>query len=179
MRVVFANRTPRPAFEGEGCCQVSFDELLACADIITLHCAAAPETENIIDARTIAAMKDGVRIVNTARGTLIDEQALRDALDCGKVAGAALDVIAVEPMRPECPLLGAPNTVITPHIAWATVEARTRLFAQIAENGAPSSKAGPATWSILRFLDRDRGFGTALGERCVGLGLATFRERML
>lgn len=104
------------------------------SDIITLHCPLFPETENIINKESIAMMKDGAMLINTARGGLIVEQDLADALNQGKLAGAALDVVGREPMEADNPLISAKNIVITPHIAWASVEARERLMGIAVEN---------------------------------------------
>jgi glycerate dehydrogenase len=106
----------------------ALDDLLARADIVSLHCPLTERNQNLVNAATIARMKDGVIVVNTARGGLVDEAALAAALAAGKVAAAAVDVVAAEPIRPDNPLLGAPNVIITPHIAWATLAARTRLM---------------------------------------------------
>lgn len=136
MEVLFANRTRKPQLEGPGVRQVRLDELLRKSDIVSLHVPAAPETERMIDARAIAAMKDGALLVNTARGTLVDEQAVADALRSGKLAGFGADVVSKEPMAPDNPLLGVKdcNVALTPHIAWGTREARARLIAEVAEN---------------------------------------------
>ncbi len=114
------------AHGGEG--QVSLDEVIAQSDVISLHCPLTSENEKFINCDAISRMKDGVMIINTARGQLIDEAALRDALLCGKVSGAAVDVASVEPIRAENPLLGLDNCIITPHIAWAPKESRQRLM---------------------------------------------------
>ncbi|MGN0435598.1 MAG: D-2-hydroxyacid dehydrogenase, partial [Wujia sp.] len=107
---------------------VSLDELLEQSDVITLHCSLTKENEKLINAETIAKMKDGARLINTARGGLVDETALVEALHSGKLAGAALDVISSEPMSKDSPLFGAKNLIVTPHIAWASHEARERLM---------------------------------------------------
>lgn len=107
---------------------VSLDELLSRADIISLHCPMTPQTEKIINAETIAKMKDGVILLNTARGGLIDEQALALALSSGKISGFAADVVSAEPISPQNPLLSAPNAILTPHMAWAPLEARQRII---------------------------------------------------
>ncbi|CAM3343294.1 phosphoglycerate dehydrogenase [Hydrogenibacillus schlegelii] len=112
--------------------KVSFETLLAEADIITLHTPLTDETRNLIDAAAIARMKDGVRIVNCARGGLIDERALYDALVSGKVAGAALDVFAEEPPAGN-PLLDLPNVVVTPHLGASTVEAQELVARDVAQ----------------------------------------------
>lgn len=107
---------------------VTLEELLAQSDVISLHCPLFPSTEGIINKKNIAKMKDGVMIINDSRGPLIIEEDLRDALNSGKVAGAAVDVVSVEPIRMDNPLLSAKNCIITPHIAWAPKESRQRLM---------------------------------------------------
>ena len=114
------------AHGGDG--QVSLDEVLTQSDVISLHCPLTKENEKFINRETIARMKDGAMIINTARGQLIDEEALREALLSGKVCGAAVDVASVEPIRAENPLLGLDSCIITPHIAWAPKESRQRLM---------------------------------------------------
>ena len=113
---------------------VSQEELWEKSDIITLHAPMNPSTERVICKENISKMKDGVIIINVSRGGLVDEEALADALRSGKVAAAAADVMTVEPMKADNPLLTAPNMTITPHIAWASVEARERLINTIADN---------------------------------------------
>ena len=112
--------------------KVDLAELFRRSDFITLHTPLTEKTRNIIDANAIAAMKKGVRIINCARGGLVDEVALRRALDAGHVAGAAFDVFSVEPAR-ENPLFGHPNVVCTPHLGAATMEAQENVALQIAE----------------------------------------------
>jgi len=115
--------------EGRQICKyVTLDELLAKSDVISLHCPITPATEGMINKTNIAKMKDGVIIINTSRGPLIVEQDLADALESGKVMSAAVDVVSVEPIKGGNPLLRAKNCFITPHIAWAPIEARTRLM---------------------------------------------------
>ena len=113
---------------------VSLEMLLAQSDVISLHCPLFPSTEGIIDRETIGKMKDGVILLNDSRGPLIVEQDLADALNCGKVYAAGLDVVSTEPIRPDNPLLGAKNCLITPHIAWAPKESRQRLMDIAVEN---------------------------------------------
>ncbi len=112
--------------------KVDLEDLFRRADIITLHTPLTDKTRNIIDADAIATMKDGVRLINCARGGLIDEQALRDALESGKVAGAGIDVFVEEPAT-ENVLFGAPNLVCTPHLGASTTEAQENVALQVAE----------------------------------------------
>ncbi|MBR6569599.1 MAG: D-2-hydroxyacid dehydrogenase [Clostridia bacterium] len=111
---------------GEG--QVTLEEVIRRSDVISLHCPLTAANAGMINRETISRMKDGVMIINTARGQLIDESALREALLTGKVRGAAVDVASIEPIRADNPLLGLDNCLITPHIAWAAHEARQRLM---------------------------------------------------
>ncbi len=113
---------------------VSMDELYSRSDIISLHCPLTAETEKMINADAIAGMKDGVILINTSRGQLVDEEALRAALDSGKVRAAGLDVVSAEPILPDNPLLGAKNCFLTPHMAWSATEARQRLMDVCVEN---------------------------------------------
>lgn len=113
---------------------VPMDELFAKSDFIFLHCPLFPETEGIINAANIKKMKDGVILVNNSRGPLVVEQDLCEALERGKVACAALDVVSSEPIKKENVLLKAKNCIITPHISWATKEARMRIMQTTADN---------------------------------------------
>ena len=113
---------------------VPLDELIGSSDFIFLHCPLTPETEGLINAARISQMKDGVIIVNNGRGPLIVESDLAAALACGKVGCAAVDVASTEPIRADNPLLHAPNCIITPHISWATKEARERIMQTTADN---------------------------------------------
>ena len=113
---------------------VPLDELIGSSDFIFLHCSLTPETEGLINAARISQMKDGVIIVNNGRGPLIVESDLAAALVCGKVGCAAVDVASTEPIRADNPLLHAPNCIITPHISWATKEARERIMQTTADN---------------------------------------------
>ena len=128
MKVLAYDAFKRPELQSDTCKYVDLDTLLAQSDVISLHCPLFPDTEGIINKDTIAKMKDGVMIINDSRGPLIVEQDLRDALDSGKVAGAALDVVSTEPIQMDNPLLGAKNVILTPHIAWAPKESRQRLM---------------------------------------------------
>ena len=133
VRVLAYSRTERA--EGRALANyVPFDALLREADFIFLHCPLTPETEGIINAANIVKMKDGVILVNNGRGQLIAEADLAAALASGKVACAALDVVSTEPIKADNPLLNAPNCLITPHISWATKEARERIMQTTADN---------------------------------------------
>jgi glycerate dehydrogenase len=110
------------------------DELLAAADVVSLHCPLLPQTRGIINAAALSKMKPSSFLINTSRGPLIVERDLADALNNGRVAGAAVDVLSAEPPPLDNPLLHAKNCVVTPHIAWATREARTRLIELAAAN---------------------------------------------
>jgi len=113
---------------------VDKDELFAKSDIITLHCPLTEDTMEIIRKENIDKMKDKVRIVNVSRGGLVNEADLTDALNSGKILSAGIDVVLKEPMDKDNPLLNAKNITITPHMAWASVDARRRLVTEIAEN---------------------------------------------
>lgn len=107
---------------------VPLDELFAVSDVVVLHCPLFPATEGIVNKASIAKMKDGVIIINNSRGPLIVEQDLTDALNSGKVAAAAVDVVSTEPIKGTNPLLKAKNCIITPHMSWAPKECRKRLM---------------------------------------------------
>ena len=122
---------------------VELDTLYAQADVISLHCNLTPENTGLICKESIEKMKDGVLIVNNARGPLVDEADLAAALNSGKVAGAALDVVSTEPIRADNPLLHAKNCILTPHISWAPKESRQRIMDCTVEN-AKAFLAGSA-----------------------------------
>ncbi len=125
----------RPCAEGLAIGEyVSMDTLLRQADVISLHCPLIPETTGIINRDSIAKMKDGVIILNMARGPLIVEQDLADALNSGKVYGAAMDVVSREPIQENNPLLTARNCFLTPHLAWAAKSCRERIIRITTEN---------------------------------------------
>lgn len=113
---------------------VDLDNLLAQSDVIFLHCPLFPSTEGIINRETIEKMKDGVILINNSRGQLVVEQDLADALNCGKVYAAGLDVVSTEPIREDNPLLKAKNCIITPHISWAAQASRQRIMDITVEN---------------------------------------------
>ena len=113
---------------GQGEPFVPLDELYARSDLVSLHCPLTAENAGMINRETIAKMKDGVILINTARGGLVNDADLRGALLSGKVYAAAADVVTVEPIRADSPLLGLDNMILTPHIAWACYETRQRLM---------------------------------------------------
>ena len=125
----------RPCPEGEAIADyVPLEELLARADVISLNCPLTPQTEGLINRQSIEKMKPGVILINNGRGPLVVEQDLADALNRGRVYAAGLDVVSVEPIRPDNPLLTAKNCIITPHISWAARESRQRLMDIAVEN---------------------------------------------
>jgi glycerate dehydrogenase len=121
-----------PAPEGVVAC--SMEEVLTTSDVVTLHCPLTDETKALINEQSLAKMKPSAYLINTARGPLVDEAALAKHLNEGRIAGAGLDVLTVEPPKAGSPLFGAKNCVITPHVAWASRAARTRLIAKAATN---------------------------------------------
>ncbi|MCB7318247.1 D-2-hydroxyacid dehydrogenase [Lacrimispora sp. 210928-DFI.3.58] len=128
MKVVAFDTHKIDGLESESCRYASLDELFEVSDVISLHCPLFPATQGIINKDNISKMKDGVLIINDSRGPLIVEEDLRDALNSGKVGGAAVDVVSTEPICADNPLLSAKNCIITPHIAWASKESRQRLM---------------------------------------------------
>ena len=118
------------------CTPVGLDEIFQKSDVVSLHCPLTAETERIINAERLGLMKPTAFLINTSRGPLVDEQALADALNGGRLAGAGLDVLSAEPPAPDNPLVSAQNCCITPHVAWATREARARLMAVATDNVA-------------------------------------------
>ena len=104
------------------------DTLISSSDVVSLHCNLTPENTGLINKERIAKMKDGALLINNARGQLIVEQDVADALNSGKLGGAGLDVVYTEPIRSDNPLLSAKNCIITPHISWAPLESRQRIM---------------------------------------------------
>jgi glycerate dehydrogenase len=122
---------------------LSLEELFATADVVSLNCPQTPENGGFVNVALLARMKRSALFLNLARGGLVDESALADALNRGVIAGAGLDVVAVEPMAADNPLLGAANCIITPHIAWASLAARQRLMGIVADNVASFLAGSP------------------------------------
>ena len=131
MRVLVHSRTERA---GEPVRFVGLDELLAESDVVSLHCPLFPETRGLIGQTALARMKHSSILINTARGPIVDEAALADALRRRQIAGAGVDVLSREPAKPDNPLLSAPHCLITPHIAWGASETRIRLLEIAADN---------------------------------------------
>ena len=129
---------------------VDLTRLFSQSDVVSLHCPLTPQTDKLINAERLAMMKHSALLINTSRGSLVDEQALADALNAGRIAGAGLDVLDVEPATSENPLMRAKNCLITPHIAWATKSARARLIATSVDNvraflnGTPQNVVNPS-----------------------------------
>ena len=141
MKVLVSSRTEKKLPEGGWIRWVSREELFAEADVISIHCPLFPETKGMINREAIGLMKRTALVINTARGGCIVEQDLADALNSGRIAGAAVDVVSQEPMKEDNPLLTAKNIIITPHIAWAPREVRQRLL-QIAGDNMGAFLAG-------------------------------------
>lgn len=143
MNVIAYNRSPRKI---ENVKMVSLDELLSKSDIVSVHCPLNSESEHMFNKNTFAKMKKGALFVNTARGGVMVEQDLFDALESEHLSGAAIDTLAVEPMEENCILMNAKNCIITPHIAWAPLETRIRLMNIVVDNiknflnGTPTNK---------------------------------------
>jgi len=134
MKILAYNRNPDPSLENDHLRFVELDELYAKSDVISLHCPLSDSTKGIINKNSIGKMKDGVILINTSRGPLIVEEDLAEALNNGKVYAAGVDVVSVEPIKADNPLLNAKNIFITPHIAWAPIESRERLMSIAVEN---------------------------------------------
>ena len=133
-KVIASARTERNMPDYDGFEWATNREIFERADLVSLHCPETPETSGLVNAALLATMKPGALLVNTARGGLVCETSLAAALRSGQLAGAAVDVVRKEPMAADCPLLGVPNCLITPHIAWASEPARRRLLATSVDN---------------------------------------------
>ncbi len=132
MKVLTFTRSPEKV--GDGAEAVSLDRLLRESDVVTMHCPLTDTTKEMINKDALAKMKPTAYFVNTARGGVVNEQELADALNDGVIAGAGIDTLTFEPMRADCPLRNAKNITITPHIAWAPKQTRERLLETVAEN---------------------------------------------
>ena len=143
------SRHPKPELEDEHTRYVSLDELLRRSDIVSLHCPLNDDSRGLINRGTLAKMKDGAILINTARGGLIVEEDAAEALRSGKLRALGQDAFSAEPIRPDSPLLSAPHTCLTPHIGWAPHETRARLIRLTAENirafrqGRPQNVVNP------------------------------------
>ena len=144
MKLIVNSRNPKPEWETETCRYGTLDEIYAQADVISLHCPLHAGNVDLINRESIAKMKDGVILINTARGGLVVEQDLADALASGKVAAAAVDALHNEPVEPNNPLVHAKNCILTPHNAWAAKESRGRII-RMAEDNLAAFLQGKAT----------------------------------
>jgi glycerate dehydrogenase len=143
MNVVACSRTQTQPLELPGFKWLSLEELFSAADFVSLHCPQTPDTTGMVDAALISKMKSSSVLINTARGGLINEADVANALNKSQIAGALLDVVSAEPISDDNPLLTANNCVLTPHIAWAAIEARRRLMQMTAENIAAFIAGAP------------------------------------
>lgn len=140
MRVLVKSR--RPVTE-DGVTNCAFDTLLSESDVVSLHCPLTEENESMMGYLAFGNMRKSAFFLNTARGGLVDERALADALNTGRIAGAGIDVLREEPMKPTCPLLHAQNCIITPHVSWAGPETRARLMNVVENNLAAFLSGNP------------------------------------
>ena len=136
MKILAHDSFQRPLASGLSVEWCELDDLFARSDVISLHCPLTPQTAGLVNAARLRKMKPTAFLINTARGPLIVDADLAQALTEGRLAAAAVDVVSVEPIRPDNPLLKAPNCILTPHIAWATAEARGRLMESTIANVA-------------------------------------------
>lgn len=131
MHIIAYNRSQK---EVEGVTQVGFEQLLSESDVVTVHCPLNKDSENLFNKETFMKMKPGALFVNTARGGVMVEQDLHDALESGHLGGACIDVLHIEPMEEDCVLMNTKNCIITPHVAWAPLETRRRLMDIVSDN---------------------------------------------
>jgi lactate dehydrogenase-like 2-hydroxyacid dehydrogenase len=134
VRLLYHNRHPSPRAEELGATYVSFDELLETSDFVTLHCPYTPETHHLIDAAALARMKPTAILINTARGGVVDQDALVEALRSGQIWAAGLDVFTPEPLPPDHPLLQMPNVTALPHIGSASIATRIKMAQMAVDN---------------------------------------------
>ncbi|MBQ8122987.1 MAG: D-2-hydroxyacid dehydrogenase [Ruminococcus sp.] len=140
MKVLVNTRTQPDNCPYELC---SLEEAAARADVLTFHCPLTEKTAGMVNAGLLGKMKPSAILINTSRGGVVCEEELAQALDCGQIAGAYLDVLSKEPMSPDCPLKSAKNCTITPHVAWAPLETRERLLSIVCENLRAWQKGSP------------------------------------
>lgn len=143
MKVMAVNSKVTENYEEDGVLRCNLDHLLKHSDVISLHCPLFPETRDMINKDSIAKMKDGVLLINNARGRLIVDQDLAEALNSGKIKAAALDVVSREPIREDNPLLSCSNVILTPHISWTAKDTRNRLLSIAVENFKAFLKGSP------------------------------------
>lgn len=136
MQILASGRPGSPAPPGEEVVWLTTEEIFAAADVISLHCPLTADTQKMVNRDLLGHIRREAFLINTSRGGLVDEQDLADALRGGQLAGAAVDVVSVEPIRGDNPLLAAPNCLITPHMAWTSLAARQRLTQVTADNVA-------------------------------------------
>ncbi|QNU66836.1 D-2-hydroxyacid dehydrogenase [Ruminiclostridium herbifermentans] len=134
MNILYFNRTRKPEFETDRIQFAELDTLLSESDFVSLHCPLTNETRALINKEKIAKMKDGAFLINTSRGDVLVEEDVAEALNSGKLAGVGVDVVSVEPIKQNNPLLKAKNCIITPHFAWAAKESRSRLMDTLIKN---------------------------------------------
>jgi D-3-phosphoglycerate dehydrogenase len=146
--VAFDPRRPDLAKRYPDIAFLSFEDLLATSDVVSLHCPLSPETRNLIDAAALARMKPDAVLINTARGGIVDEAALADALKRGALGGAALDTVAAEPLPATSPLRGAPNFLATPHMAWYSEESAEELNRKVAEEAIRFAKGEAVRYPV-------------------------------
>jgi D-3-phosphoglycerate dehydrogenase len=130
-------------FSEEGVARMDLDTLTGCADVLSLHCPLTPETDHLFDAARLSKMKSGAILINTARGAIVDNHALAEALSSGRLAAAGIDVFEQEPLPPDHPLLASPNALLTPHYAWNSTESEHRLHRRAAEEVARALRGQP------------------------------------
>lgn len=143
---VFACTSKNSADLPDGIQKVTFNGLLGISDILTLHCPLTPQTKEMINKDTLSQMKRGALLINTGRGALVNDKDVAQALCEGQLGGYGADVMTQEPPKPDNPLLSAPKAYLTPHIAWATLEARKRLVSIASANVAAFVQGSPKTW---------------------------------
>jgi len=150
VRLLYHNRRPSPAAEEVGATWVDLDTLLAESDFVSLHCPSTPKTHHLLNAVTLSKMKPAAILINTARGDVVDQPALVDALRRGVIAGAGLDVTTPEPLPADDPLLGLPNVVVLPHIGSASLSAREKMANIAARNLIAGLRGEPLPYAVKR-----------------------------